>query len=86
MTFTELLRKDFEIKGGKIYIKNGDYTWFDVRRFGWGEPKEYYIEGAGIYSKYYIKQDAYNDWYIYDGYSPIKKLNYLGGETWLSYF
>ena len=39
MTFEEVLQKDFEIRNGKIYIRNGDYTWFDARRF-WFESRE----------------------------------------------
>ena len=86
MKFEEVLSNDFEIRNGKIYIRNGDYTWFDARRFGFGEPIEYYIDGPGVYSRYFIKQDAYKDWYVYDGYSPIKKLKHLGGENWNSWF
>ena len=89
MTFEEVLSKEFEIKNGKIYLRNGDYTWFDARRLGFGEPIEYYIDGPGVYSRYFIKQDAYKDWYIYDhhnSYTPIKKLKHLGGENWRSWF
>ncbi len=84
MTFEEVLSKDFDIRNGKIYIRNGDYTWFDARRFGFGSVLEYYIDNT--YNRYFIKQDAYNEWYIFDGYSPIKKLKHLGGENWVSYF
>lgn len=84
MTFEEVLKKDFEIRNGRINERNSSFTGYELRKFGWGAP-EYQIIGIGQYGEYSIKQDAYKDWYIYKGYSPVMQVYYLGGENWNSY-
>ncbi len=85
MNFGWLIRNDFEIRDGRFYERNGSYTGFDIREEAWS-TRSYIIVGDYSASGYRIATEVWNDnWYLYNGHSPVRRLYYHGGENWTSY-
>ena len=85
MRFEDLIKKDFEIKDGKFYERNGSYTGFYIQRAAWSNDK-YIISGDYSASDYSITTAQWsNNWYLYKGYSEVCRLYHRGGENWTSY-
>ena len=85
MNFADLINKDFEIRDGKFYEKNGSFTGFYIREAAW-IPGEYCICGDYSANDYTLKTEQWsNTWYLHRGYSQVCRLVHRGGQNWSKY-